>query len=215
MYTSLHTPEIFFPPFLCFFLRTPPNICFTWLHKKLTLFGTGLAQIKSSSINWNAAISQIYPQDSLSHPGGIGRAVGVLWDRHKLCEHSCRAILVCLLAQWLHACLLGSLFASDGENTEWTRRAGSRHRDPARFFEALGTLKALICCWLGDGFKISMFDNNNDRHGLRSSRSRHIVTNKTTSSCESVQQVGSAKCLSNAKVLFCLSALFTLEWVYE
>lgn len=55
---------------------------------------------------------------SLSHPGGIGRAVGVLWDRHKLCEHSCRAILVCLLAQWLRACLLGSLFAADGEHRE-------------------------------------------------------------------------------------------------
>lgn len=112
----LFTHQRPFSTFFVLFLRTQPNICFPWLHKKLAISGTDLAQIKSSSINWNAAISQIYPPDSPSHPGGIGRAVGVLWDWHKLCEHSCRAILVCLLAQWLHACLFGSLFASDGKH---------------------------------------------------------------------------------------------------
>lgn len=54
------------------------------VHKSSLLQLTGMWPFPSST------------QDS--RPGGTGRAVGALWDRHKLCEHSCRAILLCLLA---------------------------------------------------------------------------------------------------------------------
>lgn len=69
-----------------------------------------------------------------SRPGGTGRAVGALWDRHKLCEHSCRAILVCLLAASLCSVFTRQFVCSDGENRrtgrEEGRRAGCKRRDP-------------------------------------------------------------------------------------
>lgn len=138
----------FFSPFLCY--SCEPNQIFAF--HDYTRSSRFLAPASRKSSLLQLAGMQPFPKSTLqtlpspSHPDGIGRAVGVLWDRRKLCEHSCRAILVCLLAQWLHACLLGSLFASDEEDERdegsrvqalWSRRG---------LFEDLGTSNALICC---------------------------------------------------------------------